>query len=226
MTGTYEIVSLLTALFLSLCAFSLIFGDNWFFRLASAVATGAMAAYICIFLVRDYLIPFVTDSLTITSGFPFGLIILAAGAISLLLLCTKFFSSHKSGGNLVLALLFMISAAILIAGSAQGSLYGLFSGLISRFKGQNDGNTLSLVESVIVLISAILTLFYSQHYLLRGRRNDAQTPTKKSLFRKVIESVVGIGLGVICAGAFTTSAYILVNHLYDLAGLIMNSGVR
>ena len=57
MTEGYELAFVIGGLFLSLSAFSLIFGDNYLFRLGAAILGGAVSAYICVLLVESYFYP-------------------------------------------------------------------------------------------------------------------------------------------------------------------------
>ena len=61
MTESYELAFVIGGLFLSLSAFSLIFGDNYLFRLGAAILSGAVSAYICVLIAESYFYPLILD---------------------------------------------------------------------------------------------------------------------------------------------------------------------
>ena len=61
MAEGYELAFVIGGLLLSLCAFSLILGDNYLFRLAASILSGAVSAYICVLLIENYFYPLILD---------------------------------------------------------------------------------------------------------------------------------------------------------------------
>jgi len=68
MTSPSDFTVLLIGFLLSVFTFSLILGDNWLFRLSSAVLSGALAGYLINVLIEKIFIPSIVNPLMESNG--------------------------------------------------------------------------------------------------------------------------------------------------------------
>ena len=98
MAEGYELAFTIGGLFLSLCAFSLIFGDNYLFRLAASILIGAASAYICVLLAESYFYPLIleliNDRAQLSTIRIIRAVLVTAG---ILLLFCKAYTASKTG---------------------------------------------------------------------------------------------------------------------------------
>ncbi len=224
MIPTADFLTLLGGFLISLCVFSLILGDNGLFRFSASILSGVLSAYVCILIIKKVFLPrFLEPLLDPGESWESKLILLAvlAGA---LFLFTKVFLANTSastaaGGNLVLAALLCIMTAVTIAGIADGTIVGLYRGLLGNFQPAENsaGQTQRWIESGIILIGTVTSLFSMRHYQIKKK----EQPAGGGFFSALGEIFIGIALGSIFAGTFIASAIILVNQLSKL----MNTGL-
>ncbi|MHC1773124.1 MAG: hypothetical protein AB9907_15610 [Flexilinea sp.] len=219
-----DFLILLTGFVLSLFIFSLILGDNWLFRFASSVLSGVLSAYVCILLVEKVFIPKIFLPLSASSGGWERKIVLLAVIAAAVFLFIKIFMNHESGGNFILAILLCVMAAVTIAGVANGTILGLYRGILTRFQPAENlsGSIRYWIETGFVLLGTITSLLYTQHYWIKRKNSSPgieKTPVL-SFFSAIGEVFIGIALGSIFAGCFVASAVILVEQLSN----IINTG--
>lgn len=218
-----DFLILLAGFVLSLFVFSLILGDNWLFRFASSVLSGVLSAYVCILLIDKVFIPKIFLPLSTSSGGWENKIVLVAVIAAAVFLFIKFFMNHESGGNIILAILLCVMAAVTIAGIANGTILGLYRGIIDRFQPTEElsGSVRYWIETGLVLLGTITSLLYTQHYWIKRKNSsDNEKTPVLSFFSAIGEIFIGIALGSIFAGCFVASAVILVEQLSH----ILNTG--
>jgi len=210
-----EFLILLAGLLLSLFTFSLILGDNWLFRFAASVLSGLLSGYVCILLIDKILITKMIEPFSDLSDNWNEKIVIILVILSGVFLFLKFYFQKKTGGNLILATLLCIAAALTISGIANGTILGFYQGIISRFQlVENHEGIRYWAETGIILIGTITSLLYTQHYWF-NRKDQTVVDQKISLhfFSSIGEIFIGIALGSIFAGCFVASAMILVQYL-------------
>lgn len=217
MTEGYELAFVIGGLFLSLSAFSLIFGDNYLFRLGTAILSGAVSAYICVLLTESYFYPLILDIINGRANLTTAQILrLALVTIGVILLFMKIYTGSKSGGKIIFIILMSISAVVLVIGAAGGTIPAYVRSIAGQFRlaaipSEEKSNVWYWVKAVTVLVSAITALLFTRHYDI-SRKKTAGNKTE-SVFGNIL---IGFTFGAIAAAVFITAANILVNHISEL----------
>lgn len=223
MTEGYEVAYLIGGLILSLGAFSLILGDNYLFRLAASILSGAVSAYVCVLLIENYFYPLILDLINNRAHLTALQIIRAViTTIGIIFLFCKAYTGSQSGGKIVMTILLSVSAAVLVLGAAGASIPSFVRALAGQFRvaslpDETKSDVWYWVKSGTVLLSAVTALLYTRHYELPRKKN----PEKKSdsIFGSIL---VGFTFGAIAAAVFLTASNIFVNHLSELIGTIQS----
>ena len=220
MAEGYELAFVIGGLFLSLSAFSLIFGDNYLFRLGASVLSGAISAYICVLLVESYFYPMVIELVNEPGSLSTAQILRAAAVlIGAVLLFCRAYTVSKSGGRLLVTVLMAIAAAVTVLGAAGGTIPAFVRTISGQFRiaglsPEQRGDVWYWIKACTVLFSAICALLYTRHYQL-GKNKESKG--SESVFGNVL---IGFTFGAITAAIFIAAANILVNHVSGLIGTI------
>jgi hypothetical protein len=215
-----DFILLLAGFLLSLFAFSLLLGDNFLFRLASAILSGALTGFVLLLLIEKVIVPLVLNPLLEPGVSLRDQLIVIAVILSALLLFMKFYFRSGTGGNLVLVILLCTAVAVTTFGIVNGSLINLYRGLILRAVPavENRNELSSWVSFIVILAGVFSTLIYTQHYFFGAKH---QRPGKSMTWVSNLgEAFAGIALGAIFAGCFISSALILIEQI----SLIIGSG--
>ncbi len=220
MTEGYELAYLIGGLFLSLTAFSLIFGDNYLFRLGAAVLSGAVSAYVCVLLAESYFYPLVLELADGAGKLTMAQMIRAAAVIiGIVLLFCRAYTASKTGGRIVLTVLLAVSAAVMVLGAAGGTIAVFVRSLAGQFRlvSLTDTQKSSFWywgRTGILLITAVSALFFTRHYSLGKKDGEKENGSAAG------SVLVGFAFGAVAAGIFLAAANILVNHVSGLIGTI------
>lgn len=219
-----ELAFVIGGLFLSLCAFSLVFGDNYLFRLGAAVLSGAVSAYICVLITENYFYPLILGIIDGRNNLSVIQIIrTVAVTLGVLLLFTKVYTKGKTGGKVIMTILIAVSAAVLVIGSAGGTIMAFVRTLSGQFRvsalsGQEKSDVWYWVRTVSMLVSAVAALLYTRHFSFSGK-DSGKEPTGESLPGNIL---IGFTFGAVAAAVFLTAANILVNHISGLIETIQS----
>ena len=222
MTESYELAFVIAGLFLSLSAFSLIFGDNYLFRLGAAILGGTVSAYICVLLVESYFYPLIMDLANGTESLSVAQILRAAAvAIGMILLFCRAYTGSKTGGRIVLTVLMAAAAAVMILGAAGGSIPAFVRSIAAQFRmaslsPDQKSDIWYWVRSGTVLVTAVSALLYTVHYRIGGKKDEKGS---ESLPGNIL---IGFTFGAVTAAVFLAAANILVNHVSGLIGTIQS----
>lgn len=216
MTLSADSILMIAGFLVSLFGFSLILGDNWLFRLAVSLLTGAISGLLILILTNSVFIPYVITPLA--SGELAGstqLMILFVLLAAILLLLRNFTHS-RAGGSLVLAIVLTISAALTILGIVNGTLLQLYRGILAQLLAAKEGTATRMqwVQVACLFAGAISGLFYTRHYAFS--KGSGARQGKRGLIRIFGDIFVGITLGAIFAGSLIASATVLVDHMATL----------
>ena len=223
MAEGYELVFVIGGLVLSLCAFSLILGDNYLFRLAASILSGAISAYICVLLIEGYFYPMILDLINQRTHLSTIQIVRAVlVTVGILLLFCKAYTGSKTGGKIVMTIIMSISAVVLVLGAAGGSISSFIRAIAGQFRiaalsSDQKSDVWYWIKSGTLLISAITALLYTRHYTLPGKTNSEKR--SEPIFGSI---VVGFSFGAIAAAVFLTAANLFVNHISGLIGTIQS----
>ncbi|MBN1963983.1 MAG: hypothetical protein JW910_05020 [Anaerolineae bacterium] len=200
---TLDLIAGWASLVLTLLVFSYLLGDNALYRIAVHILVGVAAGYVAIVAVESVLIPWLNDTLladqgsrdtgTMTALRVLGTIPLLFGV----LLLFKFSPGLAPIGNLGLAVLIGVGAAVAIVGAVAGTVIPL-----AREAGETLGD--SAVDGIVILIGVITTLMYFQ-YLAVEREGKVERPRPFRPFSAIGQFFISLTLGALYAGAILTS---------------------
>src|SRR5690606_32857186 len=154
-----EQIGLWAGLILSLMVFSYLLGDNALYRIAVYIFSGLVAGFVTVVTVESVVIPWL-NATVIGTDVPLGARVLGAIPLALgLLLLLK--GSPRLGriGNLALAFIAGVGAAVAVAGAISGTLLPL----ASATSGAVSADPLN---GFLVVLGVVCTLIYFQ-YLAR-----------------------------------------------------------
>ncbi len=211
---------------LTVMVLSYLIGDNLFFRLAAYLFIGLTAGYLTVLLVNRVLLPHMVLPLISGSG-PERWWLLVPLVLSLLLLIGQI-PRLSLASRIPLAFLAGISAAIAIGGAVFGTLIPQAKVVIGAFDPAviykaSEGVWLRILDAVVMLLGVIGTLSYF-HFGRKLRPGKAEDDTKRPLalqgMSKVGEIFIGITLGAVFAGVFSTALLALIDRLIAIGDIV------
>jgi hypothetical protein len=196
MTLLPDLVWSIVGFVLTLMVLSYIIKDNFLFRMASYILIGAAAGYVFSLVVYQVIIQRLI--LPLANALPSGEIVQIILAVVPVLLSIMLLFKLSSGplakiGNLPMAYLVGVGAAVLITGAITGTILGQARATINLFNFQNNG----LIEAIIVLIGTIMTLAYF-HFGTRSAPTSSQTARRNPFIEVMARGgklFIGITLG-------------------------------
>jgi hypothetical protein len=203
-----DLVWTLVSLVLTVLVFSYIFGDNPLFRIATYLFVGVMAGYVAVVLWPRLIWPLVSGTSMIE------LVPLVLG----LLLFTKLVPRISVLGNLSMAALVGIAAAVSIGGAVLGTLVGQSQAAINGFDMQSAAaRSVSpvwmVIEAVVMLLGTLAALAYFQFSArARAGQGPARWPFVESLAR-IGQVFIAITLGALFAGVIAAALTALIERL-------------
>jgi hypothetical protein len=203
-----DLSGMFVGLFLTLCVFSYLLGDNAFFRVAIHIFIGVTAAYALAVAFYNVIWPQLILPLIIGGQVDrlFVLVPLLLGA----LLLTKAAPRLTSWGSVPLAYLVGVAVATAIGGAVLGTLFPQVGAAINVFDRSNMPDSgvdfvLAVVDGLIILVGTITTLVYFQ-FGARARNN--QRPNRPAWVDGVAligQVFIAISFGTIFAGTYAAA---------------------
>lgn len=180
-------IGLWVGFILTLMVFSYLLGDNFLYRLAIYVFVGLAAGFITIVTVEGVLLPWIRATLQSSdmNGRLLGVIPLVLG----LLLLLKGTERFNRLGNLALAFVVGIGAAVALVGAISGTLLPLANTTTSSVR-------VDVLDGFILVLGVISTLVYFQYL---ARRVPGGAPRRGLVVRAI--GAVGQGFIVVTLGA-------------------------
>ncbi len=175
---------------LTLMVFSYLLGDNFLYRLAIYVFVGLTAGFITIVTVESVLLPWI--SVTLQNGDTGAKLLGAIPLILGVLLLLKAAPRWHGLGNLALAFVIGIGAAVALVGAISGTLLPL-----SNATAGSVGS--DALNGFILVLGVVCTLIYFQ-YMARRIPGDATGATRRGLLARAF-GAVGQGFIVVTLGA-------------------------
>jgi hypothetical protein len=205
-----ELLWTIISFVLTLCIFSYLFGDNPLFRIATGLLIGVSAGYFTVVIIYQVLLPKLIVPLlqgTLTALIPLFL----SG-----LLLTKLSPKLSRFGNLSMAYLVGVGAAIAIGGSLLGTLFTQIKGAINTFApvaaAAPDQKWILILEGGFTLLGTIAALVYFNF----GSTEKDGKPAKRSplvrLFSGIGQFFIAITLGAVFAGVMTSTITALIER--------------
>lgn len=172
------------------------FGDNPFFRIATYLFIGAAAGYAGAVVLRDVLIPRLSD-LTQPSAL-FALLWAA-------LILTKISPRTAVLGNPGSALLVGVGSAIIIGGAIQGTL-------VPQISGASDFYDNGFIQGSVILIGTVTSLIYFHFGAKQSTHKIPQRNRIINLIAKIGQVFISITLGVVFAGIYSAALAALIDR--------------
>jgi hypothetical protein len=196
---TPELIGTWAGFVLTLMVFSYLLGDNFLYRLAVYVFVGLTAGFVTIVTVESVLLPWIRLTAESADASPrlFGIVPVILGAALIFKISPRF----GALGNLGLALMVGVGAAVAVVGAISGTLLPIAASLPDR-AGQAE-DALSAFNAFLVGLGAICTLIYFQYAARRVPGSDASQigrGTRRGLVTRAL-GAVGQGFIVVTLGA-------------------------
>jgi len=211
---------------LSVMILSYLIEDNFLFRIASHIFLGVSAGYLVILLAKDIIWPLFLQPV-VFGNWTNRLWMLIPFVLVLLLVLGQF-PRFTGYARFPLAFLTGVGAAILIGGTVLGTLLPQSMAIIDLFDASRwqAGTTvpgLAIAEAVVMLLGVVGTLSYF-HFgrKLRVRREDdrSERPFLLEAWGKVGQVFIGITLGAIFAGVFSSALTALIDRILDITQFV------
>jgi hypothetical protein len=191
-------------------------GNTFLFRIVSYSFVGVAAGYIFVLVIFQVLWPRI--SAAISTG-DFGLL-----AVLLLFgipIFFKLFPRLSSFGNISMAVLVGVGAAVVIGGAVFGTISGQLNGTFSLFSAkQTDFSGSRLAEGLLVLTGTVCTLAYFQFSVANRRNQPLQRSQIVDIMGTIGQGFIGIILGATFAGVFAAAMSALIERIGSIINVI------
>ncbi|NDJ63268.1 MAG: hypothetical protein GYB67_19260 [Chloroflexi bacterium] len=199
-----EALGLTIGFVLTLFVFSYLIGDNFLYRLAIYVFVGLAAAFITLVTVESVLLPWL--SATVLSGQPDSQIVGLIPLLFGLLLLLKAVPRYSRLGNLPLAFIVGVGAAVAIVGAVTGTLLPLTGAVV-------ESPRVDPINGVIVVLGVVTTLVYFQYTARRLPGGVTRRGVLVRLMSFVGQGFIVVTLGALYAGAILTGLVIFSERI-------------
>lgn len=208
-----DLIWTLVAFFLTLLVLSYALGDNPLFQIASYLFVGVTAGYVAVLIIYQVLWAKLALPL-LTAPLEQRLLTLVPLVLSFLLIF-KLFPSAAALGNISMAFLVGVGAAVAIGGAFTGTLFGQIQGAISPFDLPDDaGAALAQAAGGFVLLFGTMTsLAYFHFGARRSGQVNLRQPKVVSLFARIGQVFIAITLGALFAGVIAAALTALIERL-------------
>ncbi|MGE5071784.1 MAG: hypothetical protein ACM3MF_00005 [Anaerolineae bacterium] len=204
----------LLAFFLTLMVFSYLIGDNPLFRVAIYIFVGVSAGYVAVVafwqvLVPDLFIPLFT-------GTPLQRVLLLVPLLLAGLMLMKGWPSLARLGTPAVGLLAGVGAAVALGGAVNGTILPQVGATIDAFAPGRFTSLEAPIDALIILGGVIVTLAY--FHFSAGVTVDGSVRRFQAidLLGYAGSVFIGITLGVVFAGVYSTALTALIERLHFL----------
>lgn len=215
----HELIWGLIGFLLTVMVLSYLIGDNFFFRLAAYIFVGVTAGFLTVLIAYQILWPYLLQPLISGSMYQ-RLWILIPLILSLLLIISQF-PKFSSAGRIPLAFLAGLTAAIVVGGAVFGTMIPQIRAVVNDFNpggwyAEPGRSWMRILEAGLMLVGVIGTLSYF-HF---GRRFRHGSVTDSHARPRILEAVskvgqvfIGIALGAVFTGIFSSALLALIDRL-------------
>ncbi|MBW4439404.1 MAG: hypothetical protein KME04_19860 [Pleurocapsa minor GSE-CHR-MK-17-07R] len=210
---TLDQIGLIAGFVCTLLIFSYLLGDNFLYRLAIYAFAGITAGYVTVVTVESVILPWIRG--TFGSGDPIGLVVGAVPLVLGVLLLLKSVNRYQRAGNIALAVLIGVGAAVGLVGAISGTLLPVMRDTVETLRpGDNAESNIALVNGFIIIGGVMCTLVYFGRIARRGPDGAPQRPRLFGRFISTLgQGFVVIALGALYGGAILTGLTILSERL-------------
>ena len=210
-----QLIFTLVGFVLTLMVFSYIFGDNFLFRLASYLFVGVSGGYVGALVIDQVIFPRLIYPLL--EGTLAEKVLAGIPLIFGTLLLTKLSPRLARLGNIPMAYLVGVGAAIAVGGAVFGTLLGQIRGAAEPFNLTDPANSLGgMLEGLVILVGAVGTLVYFQF----GANTRPDQPPRRAPLVEGLALVgqvfIGITLGALFAGVYAAAITALVERWLEI----------
>jgi hypothetical protein len=214
-----DLSGMFVGLFLTLCVFSYLLGDNAFFRIAIHIFIGVVAAYTLAVAFYNVIWPQLIVPL-ITGSQADRLFVLVPFLLGALLL-TKAAPRLTGWGAVSLAYLVGVAVATAIGGAVLGTLFPQIGAAINVFDRRNmpDGGLdllLAVVDGLIILVGTVTTLIYFQFGARAGANQLPKRPGWVDGVALIGQIFIAITFGTIFAGTYAAALTAFIERWHFL----------
>lgn len=204
---------------LTIMVFSYILGDNFFFRLAVYLLVGISTGYTAVILITKVIVPYLLNPLT-SGNWQSRLIALVPVALSALLV-GMIFPKLTRAGRVPLAILLGIIAGMTVIGVTIGTIVPQMQGIIEHFSPNHlyqntEQSWVRWTDAIIMLIGAITSLLYFHFGLPKKLSKNTQLKPAFSSLSKVGQVFIGITLGALFVGIYSTALIALISRISQI----------
>jgi len=211
---------------LTVMILSYLIGDNIFFRIAAHIFVGISAGYLTLLLFNQILWPYLVQPLL--SWAWIEKIWLIVPLVLILLLVIAQFPRFAGLGSIPLAYLAGLSAAVAIGGALFGTLIPQSRAIIETFNPANwyeepQLASFRIIEAVIMLLGTLGTLAYFHFGRKRNPESEVEERDRPLIFEawsKVGQVFIGITLGAVFAGLFSSALMALIDRIFAISETI------
>jgi hypothetical protein len=214
---TPEQIGLYAGLLLSLMVFSYLLADNFLYRLAVYIFIGLAAAFTTLVTVESVLLPWLNNTvLSPTASIPLrvaGLIPVLLGVLLLLK------TSPRLGriGNLAIAFIVGVGAAVAIVGALTGTLLPLTAATGASVGGMTSETLLNTFLVVLGVVSTLIAFQFTARRLPNGLTRQTLAVRVFGAFGR---GFIVVALGALYASAILTGLTIFSERLAFIFGSI------
>lgn len=214
--STLDIVGAILGFVLTLMVLSYLIGDNPLFRIAIHIFIGVSAGYVCIIVVNHVLLPRMIVPLV--SGSTQERLLAIIPTLLGWLLLTKISPRLAPFGNIPVAYLVGVGAAVAIGGAVLGTLFPQVNATVVLFdlktsRGFDANRGLQLVNGLIILVGTVTTLAYFQFGKGKWLANSTGVRSWLEGSRQVGQVFIAITFGFLFAGIYSAAMVALVERL-------------
>lgn len=222
----HELIWGLVGLLLSVMVLSYLIGDNLFFRLAAYLLVGVTAGFLTILLINQILWPYLLQPLIFGTWYE-RLWVIIPLVLALLLIISQF-PKYAGIGRIPLAFLAGLTAAIVIGGAVFGTLIPQVRAVVDAFEPSGWYAApglpwMRILEAVIMLVGVVGTLSYF-HFGHRCQQEqtagDLARPAFIETFSKVGEVFIGVALGAVFSGIFSSALVAMIDRLWFMGQFV------
>jgi len=207
MTFGPDFIWIIVSFILTILVFSYFLGDHAIFRFVMALFIGVSAGYIAVVLIFQVIVPRLVVPLL--SGSQLALIPLLLSGLLLLKLSSKF----SRFGNIPMAYLVGVGAAVAVGGAVMGTIIGQVKGSWNEFFPSTGGSPfLAYLEGGFLLIGTLATLAYFHFNGKKGNTTGGKRNMMMSIFAWIGRIFISITLGVVFASVLTAAATALIER--------------
>lgn len=201
-------IGLWAGFILTLMVFSYVLGDNFLYRLAVYVFVGLAAGFITIVTVESVIMPFFSE--TFGSDEAGGIVVGMMPLLLAVLLLLKTSPRLARVGNIGIAFIIGVGAAVALVGAVTGTLIPLARATANEGSGVEGED---LLNAIIVVVGVVTSLVYFQYLARRNVEGEAVRGRTSLVLGTIGEGFIVITLGAIYGAAILTSLTIFSERI-------------